>query len=101
MANASSFNKALYKECIQAWQNMNALILLLATLCKSYSAFITHAWLPNTIDFLNPFDGLMDMSQLPRLYIILYNMEYWNFRDRIKMIYIKLQLIIFYIVSTI
>ena len=79
---------------------MNALILLLATLCKSYSAFITHAWLPNTIDFINPFDGLMDMSQLPRLYIILYDMEYWNFRDRIKMIYIKLQFIIFYIVST-
>ena len=81
---------------------MNALILLLATLCKSYSAFITHAWLPNTIDFLNPFDGLMDMSQLPKLYIIyirLCNMEYWNHTDHIKTISIKLQFTIFYIIS--
>ena len=78
---------------------MNALILLLATLCKSYSAFITHAWLPNTIDFLNPFDGLMDMSQLPRLYIMLYNMEYWNDRDPIKTSSMKLQITIFYIIS--
>lgn len=79
---------------------MNDLILLLATLCKSYSAFITHAWLPNTIDFLNPFDGLTDMSQLPKLYIMLYNMEYWNHKDHIKTISMKLQFTIFYIIST-
>ena len=79
---------------------MNALILLLATLCKSYSAFITHAWLPNTIDFLNPFDGLMDMSQLRKLYMMLYNMEYWNHRDHIKTICMKLQFTIFFIIRT-
>ena len=41
---------------------INALMLLVATLCKSYSAFITHAWLPNTIDLCDSStDGFMDI----------------------------------------
>ena len=43
---------------------INAMMLLVATLCKSYSAFITHAWLPNTTDLCDSStDGFMDILQ--------------------------------------